>query len=252
MSSQTEHAQLFAALHVKGNPLILYNIWDAGSAKALQDVGAKAIATGSWAVAAAHGYADGEKLPIETVLTNLREIVAHVDLPVTLDFEGGYAQSPDQLQKNIVQVIAAGAVGINFEDQIVGEKKLYRLEEQVTRISAIRQAATLPLFINARTDVFLLDLNAPVTEAKVAETIERGLAYAEAGASGFFVPGLRDLASLEKVCQASPLPINILMFPNMPTHQQLADIGVARISYGSGSYRQMLADFKEAARKILL
>ncbi len=252
MSLQTEHAHLFAALHVKGNPLILYNVWDAGTAKAIQEVGAKAIATGSWAVAAAHGYADGEKLPMAIVLNNLKEIVANVELPVTLDFEGGYAQSLDQLQKNIVQVIAAGAVGINFEDQIVGEKKLYRLEEQVTRISAIRQAATISLFINARTDVFLLDLNASITEAKVAETIERGLAYAEAGASGFFVPGLRDLASIEKVCQTSPLPVNILMFPNMPTHQQLADVGVARISYGAGSYRQMLAAFKEAARQILL
>ncbi len=252
MTPQIERARLFASLHVKGNPLILYNVWDAGTAKALQEVGAKAIATGSWAVAAAHGYPDGEQLPMATALTNLREIVASVDLPVTLDFESGYAQAPDQLQQNIVQVIEAGAVGINFEDQRVGEEKLYPIEEQVTRIRAIRQAATIPLFINARTDVFLLDMNAPVTEAKIAETIERGLAYAEAGASGFFVPGLRDLASIEKVCKESPLPVNILMIPNTPTHQQLADAGVARISYGAGSYRAMLAAFKEAARQILL
>lgn len=252
MRLQTERAHTFAALHVKGDPLILYNIWDAGTAKALQEVGAKAIATGSWSVANAHGYADGEKLPLATVLNNLREIVDQVELPVTLDFEGGYARSLDPLRDNIAQVVATGAVGINFEDQIVGEKKLYRVEEQASRINAIYQAATLPLFINARTDVFLLDLNAPVTEAKVAEVIERGLAYAEAGASGLFVPGLRDLASIEKVCKELALPVNVLMLAEMPSHQQLADVGVARISYGAGPYREMLTAFKEAARQVLL
>jgi 2-methylisocitrate lyase-like PEP mutase family enzyme len=252
MSLQIERAHLFTALHVKGNPLILYNIWDAGTAKALQEVGAKAIATGSWSVANAHGYSDGEKIPLPTVLNNLKEIIDQVDLPVTLDFEGGYARSLDPLQKNIEQVIATGAVGINFEDQIIGENQLYPVEEQAARIIAIRQAANIPLFINARTDVILLDLNAPVTEAKVTEVIERGLVYAAAGASGLFVPGLRDLANIRKVCQESPLPVNILMLADMPTHQQLADMGVARISYGAGPYRQMLAAFKEAARQILL
>ncbi len=117
MTSQQEKATLFTSLHVKGYPLILFNIWDAGSAQAVQDVGAKAIATGSWAVAAAHGFSDGEKLPLDLVLGNLRRIVKCVQLPVTLDLEGGYGQSPDAVAAVVTQAIEAGAVGINFEDQ---------------------------------------------------------------------------------------------------------------------------------------
>lgn len=248
MATQTELAQLLGSLHVKGNPLILYNIWDAGTARALQEVGAKAVATGSWAVAAAHGYADGEKYPLEAVITNLKEIVGSVTVPVTLDFEGGYGQ---QLQENIVKVIEGGAVGINFEDQIVAGEGLYSIEAQSARIRVVRQASEIPLFINARTDIFLKLKPTDHTERHVEEAIERALAYAEAGASGFFAPALRKAELIKKLCERSPLPVNILMVPDVPSTQQLADLGVARISYGAGSYRQMLTAFKEAASKAL-
>lgn len=249
MTTQTEYAQLFTQLHVKGSPLILYNIWDAGTAKVVQEIGAKAIATGSWAVAAAHGYGDGEKLPFETVLSNLREITASVNLPVTLDMESGYGRSPDQLQVNIRQVIAAGAVGINFEDQIIGGEGLYSIEEQAARIRAVRQAADIPLFINARTDIFLK--NRAYDDSHLGEAIQRAAAYAEAGASGFFAPGLTDARSIQILCERSPLPVNILMLANVPSSQELASLGVARISYGATPYRQMMEAFKEAGRKAL-
>ncbi len=249
MTTQTELAQLFTRLHVKGNPLILFNIWDAGSAKAVQEVGAKAIATGSWAVAAAHGYSDGEKLPFEVALSTLREIAASVDLPVTLDMESGYGRTPAQLQANIQRVIAAGAVGINFEDQIINGEGLYSVEEQSARIKAIRQAAGIPLFINARTDIFLI--HNPANEGHLEEAIQRAHAYAEAGASGFFAPGLRDARSIQKLCEVSPLPVNILVLANTPSPQELAALGAARISYGAGPYRQMIAALKEAGRKAL-
>jgi len=141
MITQSEHAHLLNDLHIKGDPLILFNIWDAGSAKALQEIGAKVIATGSWSVAAAHGYDDGEKLSFDLALANLRRIIASVDLPVTIDLEGGYGQSPVQVQETVTKVIEAGAVGINFEDQIIDDEGLYSIEDQCARITAARAAA---------------------------------------------------------------------------------------------------------------
>jgi 2-methylisocitrate lyase-like PEP mutase family enzyme len=251
MMSQKDKAETFSKLHVKGDPVILFNIWDAGSAKAVADVGAKAIATGSWSVAATDGYGDGEELPLETALANLRRITATVDLPVTLDFEGGYAADPERLKKNIARVIDAGAIGINFEDQVVGGEGLYSIEEQSDRIAAIREAAdkrSLPLFINARTDVFLKTLPESATGEQLDEVMKRAAAYANAGASGLFAPGLRDREMIRKLCDATQLPVNVLVMPDTPSNKEMAGLGVARISYGSGPYRKMIEWLKEAGR----
>jgi 2-methylisocitrate lyase-like PEP mutase family enzyme len=247
---QNEQFNTFASLHIKGKPLVLYNIWDAGTAKILQAAGAKALATGSWAVAAAHGYGDGEKLPFETVLQNLKEIMAAVDLPFSLDMESGYRQKPEDLPATIHQVLAAGAIGINFEDQIVGGTGLYSLEEQSKRIAAVRQTAEqvgLPCFINARTDIFLKSPAAEHDVAKLQAAIERAKAYADAGANGFFAPGLRDSQMIGTLVEASPLPVNIMMLSDTPKPQQLAGLGVARISYGGMPYRHAMNALKEAA-----
>lgn len=252
MTTQIERANLFASLHVKGDPLIIFNIWDAGSAKAVREAGAKALATGSWSVAAAHGYEDGEKLPFDVVLSNLREIVASVDCPVSLDMEGGYGRTPAQLHETISRAIEAGAIGINFEDQIIDGEGLYPIEEQVARIKAIRRAAAakgVPFFINARTDVFLI--NSTHTDEHLEETIRRAAAYTDAGASGFFAPGLWDAARIEKLCKVCTLPVNIMMLPTGFTPKQLADLGVARVSFGPFPYRQMIKALKEAAQKAL-
>lgn len=251
MASQKEKADLFSSLHIKGDPLILFNIWDPGSAAAVAEAGAKAIATGSHSVAAANGYADGQKLPLDDAIANIRRIAAAVDLPVTLDFEGGYAESPPDLSVNIERVIDAGVIGINFEDQVVGGSGLYPAEEQVNRIRAIREAAdrrSLPFFINARTDVFLKTLPSPATREQFEESVSRANAYAAAGASGFFAPGLRDPELIRELCEAVPLPVNIMVMPNMPTSRDLANLGVARVSYGPMPYRQMVEALKTAAR----
>lgn len=141
MIPQIDRANQLNALHVKGDPLILFNIWDAGSAQAVQATGAKAIATGSWAVAAAQGYEDGEQLPFGEVLANLKRIIARIDLPVTIDLEGGYGRSSAEVQQTVMKVMEAGAVGINLEDQKMGEEGLYSTEEQCERIRAVRRAA---------------------------------------------------------------------------------------------------------------
>ncbi|MEP6788181.1 MAG: isocitrate lyase/phosphoenolpyruvate mutase family protein [Acidobacteriota bacterium] len=250
MTTQKEKAELFGSLHIKGEPIILFNIWDAGSAKAVQDAGAKAIATGSWSVAAAQGFFDAEALPLNLALENITRIVGSVGLPVTLDFEGGYATDLATLRSNIEKVIDTAAIGINFEDQIVGGEGLYSVEEQSTRISAIRDAAKtkgIPLFINARTDVFLK--NGPSTHAEhFEEAITRGLAYADAGASGLFVPGLKDPKLIKEICSRSPLPVNIMVMTDTPSNQEMAELGVGRISYGPGPYRQIMEALKEAGR----
>ena len=252
--TQREYAQQFHALHQRGKPLVLFNCWDAGSAKAVAASGASAIATGSWSVASAHGFDDSEQLPLELVLANLRRIVAAVSLPVTLDFESGYAREASALQANIAAVIAAGAVGINFEDQIVGGSGMYAPDVQAKRIAAVRAAADshdFPLFINARTDVFLQADAATHNEALLEQVIVRANAYAAAGASGFFAPGLRDLKLIETLCQASPLPVNIMMAPGMCSVAELAAVGVARASYGPFPYRQVMAGLQEAAAAAL-
>lgn len=251
---QIDKANLFTSLHRKGNPLILFNIWDAGSARAVAEAGAKAIATGSWSVAAAQGYSDGEKLPLDFAIENIRRIAGAVDLPVTLDFEGGYAESPEDLRTNIGRVIDAGAVGINFEDQVVGGEYLYPIEKQAERIRAIRAAANesgVPLFINARTDVFIKTLPDPETEEQLDQALERAAAYAEAGASGLFAPGLRDAEMIGQLCERSSLPVNIFVIPRVPSNNELAALGVARISYGPGPYRKMIEWLRAAASEVL-
>jgi 2-methylisocitrate lyase-like PEP mutase family enzyme len=254
VSTQIEKATTFAKLHVKGDPLILFNAWDAGTAKAVRDAGSKAIATGSWAVAAANGYPDGEQLPLDDVIANLRRIVANVDLPVSLDFESGYGRLPADLSANIARVIEAGAIGINFEDQIVGGEGLYAVEEQASRIAAIREVADragVPFFINARTDVVLMLDPKTHSEAHLEEMITRAQAYAKAGADGFFAPGLADANFIGKLVAATPLPVNIMKLPYTPSNQDMAALGVARISYGAGPYRQMMNALTEAARAAL-
>ena len=252
MTTQKEKAEVFKSLHIKGSPLILFNIWDAGSAQAIEEVGAKAIATGSWSVAAANGFEDGEKVPIELVFANLERIVGSVSLPVTLDFEGGYATNIAELKENIKNLIAAGGIGINFEDRIVGGGGLHSIEDQSARIEAIREAAEtagIPLYINARTDVFLQTYPAEHDEAQLQQALERADAYAKAGASGLFAPGLRDPNLIKKLCEDSPLPVNIMVLPDTPPTKTMAVLGVSRISYGASPYRQMITALKEAGQK---
>jgi 2-methylisocitrate lyase-like PEP mutase family enzyme len=244
-------AALFASLHRPGDPLILFNAWDAGSAKAIAEAGAKAIATGSWSVAAPQGYADGEAMPLDLVLANTRRIADSVNLPVTIDFEGGYAREPERLAENVAALIDAGAIGCNFEDREVGGEGLFSVDEQCARIAAIRTAADEAgpgFFINARTDLFLHS-PAGTHAGLVGEALTRGAAYAEAGAKGLFVPGLSNEGLIERVCSESGLPVNIMVWPGAtPPLRRLAELGVARISHAGGPWRIAMKALAEAAR----
>jgi 2-methylisocitrate lyase-like PEP mutase family enzyme len=244
--SNSEKFERFKALHVPGDPVILYNIWDVGSALAVVKAGAKALATGSHPVGDASGFGDAHQVPLDFVFANARRIVEAVDpLPLTVDFEGAYSTDPDEGGRNVAKLAGTGAVGCNFEDQVVGGQGVHPLDLQVRRIEAIRRGVGDAFFINARTDLFLK--TQVYDDALVDQVIERGKAFADAGASGFFVPRLADARQIERIVREVPLPLNVIAFPGAPPKAEWAAAGVARISHGPFPHRALMAKLEEMA-----
>ena len=197
MWDQASKARQFRELHVAGNPFVLFNVWDAGSANAVIAGGARALATSSWSVAHANGFTDGEQLPLSLAIENLRRITSVTQLPVTVDLEGGYGESSDAIASCVALAIDAGAVGCNLEDSVPGDGRLRGADEQALRIGCARRtaaAAGLSFFINARTDVFLQRPPTSHSQGTVAEALARAHRYQDAGADGLFTPGLVDIA----------------------------------------------------------
>jgi 2-methylisocitrate lyase-like PEP mutase family enzyme len=247
VATQKQSAELFRALHATGKLLILPNAWDAASARLAEDCGAKAIATSSAAVAWAHGYADGETIPVETLLATVKEIIRIVRIPVSVDSEMGYSSDPDAVAHYVGQLIDLGAVGMNIEDGASPPELLAK------KIAAIRSEVAkrgADFFVNARTDVYLKKLVA--AEAALDETLSRGAMYRDAGADGFFVPGLDALDRLKTVADAIDLPLNALpLGSSMPSAQELKGAGVRRISAGAGPARAAYGAMRRAAKQIV-
>jgi 2-methylisocitrate lyase-like PEP mutase family enzyme len=251
MADQARKAEQFRALHIPGKPLVLFNIWDAGSAKAVATGGAKAIATSSWSVANTNGLADGEHIPLALAIENLRRIVGATDLPVTIDLESGYGDASEVVGKTIASAIEAGAVGCNLEDSFPANGKLRETADQSTRIRHARETAETAnarFFINARTDVFFQSPAGQHDLAMVIEAIERAHAYAKAGADGLFAPGLADITLIARLAEESPLPLNIMVGDATPSMRVLAEHGVARVSHGPRPYLMAMKALEEAAR----
>jgi 2-methylisocitrate lyase-like PEP mutase family enzyme len=242
----TSKYETFAALHVPGDPVVLYNIWDVGSALAVVAAGAKALATGSHPVGDAAGFGDGQKVPLDFALANAARIAAATELPLSVDFEGAYSTDPDEGAANMKALAATGAVGCNFEDQLIGGEGLHSLDLQRRRIAAARGAVGDGFFINARTDLFLKVKEHD--DALIEHVIERGKAFADAGASGFFVPRLGDLRLVERVVKAVPLPVNAIAYPGAPSKAEWASAGIARISHGPFPHKALMAQLTDAAR----
>jgi len=242
----TSKYETFAALHVPGDPVVLYNIWDVGSALAVVAAGAKALATGSHPVGDAAGFGDGQKVPLDFALANAARIAAATELPLSVDFEGAYSTDPDEGAANMKALAATGAVGCNFEDQLIGGEGLHSLDLQRRRIAAARGAVGDGFFINARTDLFLKVKEHD--EALADQAIERGKAFADAGASGFFVPRLGDLRLVERVVMAVPLPVNAIAYPGAPSKAEWASAGIARISHGPFPHKALMAQLTEMAK----
>jgi 2-methylisocitrate lyase-like PEP mutase family enzyme len=230
---QQQHAETFHGLHKKGDPLVLFNAWDVATAKAIAKTSA-AVATSSGAVASALGYTDGENIPFDMVTGLVSRISAAVSVPVSIDLEAGYGDTPDAAAKSATEILKAGAIGINIEDGLsAGKRQLVSPEQHAAKIKAVRDAAQqlgIRLFINARTDPFLLKFGSP--DECLNEAARRAKVYADAGADGIFVPGLTDLALIEKFVQLTPLPVNIMVTQAVPEIGDLARVGVRRVSLG--------------------
>lgn len=243
----TDRIKEFAGLHQPGKPLILYNIWDAGSAQVAVRAGAKAIATGSLSVAGAQGFADGEKLPFDFALTNARHIIAAVDVAVSIDLETGYGDDAKTVSSNAQIMKDAGVAGLNIEDQDLFGGGLRDITTQAERIKA---AADSGIFINARTDLFIQTPADGHDDALASKALERCAAYAEAGARSFFIPFATDEKIIGDICAKADLPVNIMMMPNSPPVPRLAALGVARISFGPGPWMAAMSAFEAKAQKI--
>lgn len=240
-----DKVKAFGDLHVPGEPLILYNIWDAGSARAVGEAGAKAIATGSWGVACSLGYKDGETLPLDAALENLERILSVTELPVTIDMEAGYGADPAAVGASVARAAAAGAVGINIEDKDPATRQLFETADAAARIKA---AAASRMWINARADLFILTPKEQHDAALVDAVVKRANAYADAGANSLFVPFIYDAGLIEILCEKSPLPVNILVGDGVPDIRTLAGLGVARISHGHGPWARAMDDLAAAAK----
>ena len=241
----------FVKAHVGGEPLVLFNAWDAGSAAAVAKSGARAIASGSASVSMANGFGDGQQVPLDFALANAARIVNSVELPVTIDFEGGYATDADGLEASGKRLLETGAIGCNFEDQVVGTGEIYGVDEQSARIAALRRGIGNAFFINARTDLFLKAKPENHDEALCEEAIVRARSYARSGANGFFIPGLVDLSLVGKICSALDMPVNAMHLPGGPGRADWAKAGIARVSHGPFPFMAMQEWLSKEARAAL-
>ncbi len=224
LSSQAEQLR---GLHVPGSPLLLVNAWDPPSARRLAHDGYPAIATTSAGVAEALGYEDGNVTPPGEMLGAVARIAAAVDVPVTADLEAGYGLSPGEL---VTGLLGAGAVGLNFEDTDHATGGLGNAEAQVERLAAIKQAgrdAGVDVVLNARVDVFLRG-------GELAEAVRRGKLYAQAGADCVYPIGVRGRDAIHSLVEEVGAPVNILAMPGGLSLAELGELGVARVSFGSG------------------
>lgn len=239
--------EIFRRLHHAPPLLRLPNCWDPASARIYEVAGFSAIATSSAAVANALGAQDGDCLDIGAHLAAIARITSIITVPLSVDFESGYADNTDQLARNIGRLAATGAVGYNLEDrQTKGE--LFSVEEQCERISAAKAAAPL-LFLNARTDTFLIA--GENDDRRLGLAKERLAAYLAAGADGIFVPGIADEVTIGDIARTfRKKPLNVLAGPMTPPVDELERLGVARVSIGSWPMRRAMSVVRDIAREL--
>jgi len=251
--NQQEKGKQFSQLHHSGKLLVLPDIWDCLGATLLENLGYPAVATASASIAFTNGYDDGEKIPFEDLLSILNKITDRINIPVTADIESGYAENENQLEKNIQQLLETGIVGINIEDTDKKNNSLLPLAFQCQRIKLIKYVAekhNVPLFINARTDVYTRGKDFNTAETRFEETIKRGLAYKEAGADCFFPLAMHNENEIQKAVRLLQMPINILIIPGVPELNVLHEMGVARVSLGPSFLKIAIRAMKNLAIRL--
>ncbi|MFZ0563810.1 MAG: isocitrate lyase/phosphoenolpyruvate mutase family protein [Terriglobales bacterium] len=252
MESRANQAIQFLQLHRGPNVLILPNAWDVASARIFEDAGFPAIATTSAGIAYSLGYADGQHIPREEMMARIGRIARAVHVPVTADIEAGYGFAVEDVAKTTRELIQLGVVGMNLEDGSSDPSRpLIGFELSVEKIKAARQAAVdvrAQIVINARTDVFLLPGGNP--DADYSEALRRLIAFRDAGADCVFAPGLKDAETIGRLAKAVECPLNILAGPGTPSIPELAKLGVARVSVGSGPMRATLGLLRRLAEEL--
>jgi 2-methylisocitrate lyase-like PEP mutase family enzyme len=242
--------QQFRQLHHTDQPLLLPNAWDARSAATLAAQGYRAVGTSSAALASALGYADGEQLPFAVLRFVAGRIGAATALPVSVDLEGGYSRDPAQVAAHVAELHALGVVGVNLEDSVVtaGQRHLRPAAEFAALLAEVKshcQRQGIEVFVNARTDTYLLGVPNPLTETRA-----RAAAYAQAGADGLFVPGLADLNQIRELTAASSLPLNVMALPALPDFAALGAAGVRRLSMGNFAYEYAARQHAAVAARV--
>lgn len=238
--------ETFCQLHYSGTPFLLGNVWDVASAKLFEDLGFKAIATSSAAIANSLGYEDGQNMPFGLLLETVQRIKKNISIPLSVDMERGYANTIPGIIQNIEKLHEAEVIGINLEDS--KDSRLRSVESFQKLISCVTNHLSrknMQLFINARTDAFLLKLpNAS------AETVLRAHTYEAAGANGLFVPFMTGITDIEKVVAATSVPVSVFFCKGLPGFKALAGAGVKRISMGTALYRAVKKDLQKRIETI--
>ena len=248
MTTTAEKAELLRSLHVPGDPLIVTNVWDAVTARIVSGApGVKALASASHAVSFAHGVEDNEGLTLEQALAAASVITAATDLPVSIDFEKGYATDATELSNNIARLIAAGAAGLNIEDSLQSATGPQRsLDDATARVAAVRASATaegVPLAINARVDTL-------ASKGEWSDAVARANSYLAAGADSIFFLGLGTEDLVKRALDEVNGPISVIAYPGAVPLTRLAELGIARVSFGPGTLGLTLAHLQAAATQL--
>jgi len=239
----------FRKLHTQNQPLIIGNIWDAQSALLFEKNGYQAVGTSSAAVASSLGYEDGEKIPFTELLKIVKNIQDKISIPLTVDIEKGYGSDNNQIINNIKELLILNISGINIEDSVSNSPKtLQSANDFCKTINAIKEyliQIKSSLFVNVRTDAYIIGLNSPFKE-----TLSRVKHYTNCGADGIFIPCITDEKETEHLVKSTHLPINVMCMPNLPDFDRLQKIGVKRISMGPFLYNNMIEKNQNTIQRI--
>ena len=239
----------FKNLHHQNAPLLICNVWDVPSAKASEKLNFKAIGTSSGAIASMLGYRDGEEMSFEELKYIVTRIIANSNLPLSVDLESGYSRNPKEIADHIKQLADLGVIGVNFEDSIVKEQREFlnpeKFAKTITEIKTLLKKSNTEIFLNIRTDTFLLNHPNPLKES-----VRRIKLYEDAGADGIFIPCIVTQKDISSVVASTTLPINVMCMPNLPDFKILKQIGVRRISMGNFLFNEMYHHFEKTLTTI--
>jgi len=242
--------QEFKSLHEQSAPLHIGNVWDVSSTMIFENKNYKALGTSSAAIATSLGYEDGEEMSFDELIQVVKTITAKTSLPLTVDLEGGYSRNPEEISKNIMRLYELGIVGVNLEDSIVtsGSRQIVNANKFSETIKMIKNYLTekeVEVFLNIRTDFYLMGLDNPLKE-----TILRVMLYEAAGADGIFVPCVTDEEDIKEIVKNTAVPLNVMTMPTLPSFQKLQQLGVKRISTGPFIYNKISEYFSNMLETI--